>query len=170
VDVPATATLTSRGDFDSVVGPHIDSGYRLAVTMLGDPDEARDAVQDAAVKAWRSLDRLRDPGQARTLYLSIVANQCRSTMRRHWWRFGRNELPPVGRAWREDDLVRSLDITAAMRRLSADDRAALHLRFYADLPLDEVARALGLSTSAARSRIYRAAARLGLELTEEDLS
>lgn len=170
MDVPATADLVSTGDFDSLVGPHIDSGYRLAVAMLADPDEARDAVQEAAVKAWRSLGRLRDPRQARSWYLSIVANQCRSTMRRHWWRLGRNELPAVGRAWREDDVVRTLDIATAMRRLGPDDRAALQLRFYLDLPLEEVARTLGVSTSAARSRIYRAAARLGLELTQEDLS
>jgi RNA polymerase sigma-70 factor (ECF subfamily) len=170
VDVPATADGFVDRDFDALVGPHIDGGYRLAVTMLGDPDEARDAVQESAVKAWRSLGRLRDPGQARSWFLSIVANQCRSTVRRHWWQVARHELRQVSVTWREDVVVRSLDIAAAMRQLSPDDRAVLQLRFYMDLPLEEVARVLGISVSAARSRLYRAAARLGPELTEEDLS
>ena len=157
-------------DFESLVGPHIEAGFRLAATMLLDPQEARDVVQDAAVKAWRSLDRLREPDQARSWFLSIVANQCRSTMRRHWWQLGRNELRPGAAGWREDDLVRSLDIAAAIQSLSPEDRAVLQLRFYFDLPLDEVARVLSISVSAARSRLYRAASRLGPKLTEEDLS
>jgi RNA polymerase sigma-70 factor (ECF subfamily) len=170
VDVPATAERVVTRDFDSLVGPHIEAGYRLAVTMLLDPDEARDAVQEAAVKAWRSLKRLRDEEQVRSWFLSIVANQCRSTTRRHWWRLGRNELSQVGAGWREDDLVRSLDVAAAMRRLSPNDRAVLQLRFYFDLPLEEVARILGISAGAAKSRIYRAAARVGAQLSEEDVS
>jgi len=52
-------------DFDATVGPWIEPGYRLAVAMLRDPEEAHDAVQEATVKAWRALDRLRDSGQAR---------------------------------------------------------------------------------------------------------
>ena len=161
---------TRARDFDDLVGPYLEPGYRLAVTLLSDPTEAHDAVQEAAAKAWRSLDRLRDPSQARAWFLSIVANHCRSTMRKHWWSRGRNPLPSERAEWREDSVVRSLDIEAAMRRLSADDRAILQLRFYMDMPLEEVARVLGLGTAAARSRLYRAARRLRPELTEEDLA
>ena len=164
------ADLAGTRDFDAVVGPYIEPGYRLAVTMLLDPDEARDVVQEAAVKAWHSLGRLRDPANARTWFLSIVANQCRSTMRRHWWSLGRHELGSTGTEWPEEQVVRSLDIAAAMRRLAPEDRAILQLRFYLDLPLEEVARVMGISVGAARSRVYRAAARLGPQLTEEDLT
>src|SRR4051794_34567347 len=97
--MPATADFAGSAGFEAAIGPHVDAGYRLAVTMLLDRDEARDAVQEAAVKAWRSLGRLRDPDQARTWFLSIVANQCRSTMRRHWSKLGRNELKTAGGAW-----------------------------------------------------------------------
>jgi len=156
-------------DFDAMVGPWIEPGYRLAVTLLLDPDEARDAVQEAAIKAWRSVDRLRDTTQARAWFLSIVANQCRSTMRRRWWTLGRNPLHPTAAPMPEDAVVRSMDIERGMSRLSADDRAILHLHFYLDLPLDEVGRVLGISAGAAKSRVYRAARRLRPNLTEEDL-
>jgi len=43
------------------------------------------------------------------------------------------------------------------------------LHFYLDLPLDEVARTLGVSESAAKSRIYRAAQRLRPELSMEEV-
>jgi RNA polymerase sigma-70 factor, ECF subfamily len=171
VELPATAGHQARSvDFAALIEPHIESGYRLAVTMLLDPYEARDAVQEAAVKAWRSLGRLRDPTHARSWFLSIVANQCRSTMRRAWWTLGRNQIASVRTASPEEQVVRSLDLNAAMRRLAPDDRAILQLRFYLDLPLEAVARVMGISVGAARSRVYRAAARLGPQLTEEDLT
>jgi hypothetical protein len=85
VTVEGERVAADTREFDAIVGPWIEPGYRLAVAMLRDPVEAQDAVQEAAVKAWRSLERLRDSDQARAWFLSIVANQCRSTMRRRWW-------------------------------------------------------------------------------------
>lgn len=158
-------------DFDAIVGPWIAPGYRLAVAMLRDPDEAHDAVQESAVKAWRSLDRLRDSHQARAWFLAIVANQCRSTIRRRWWgvlRFASRDSVGAGP---EDPAVQSLDIDNAMKSLSPDDRAILHLHYFLDLRIEEVARVLGISAGAAKTRVYRAAHRLRpeLELMEEDL-
>ena len=155
--------------FEAMVAPLIKPAYLLAVTMLHDQEEARDAVQEATVKAWAKLGQRRAGMPLRPWFLAIVANQCRSTMRRHWWLLGRNPLPGARTQLAEEPLVRALDIAAAMTRLPPDDRAILHLHFYLDLPLDEVGRVLGISTGAARSRLYRAARRLRPELTEEEL-
>jgi RNA polymerase sigma-70 factor (ECF subfamily) len=159
------------GEFDAIVGPWIEPGYRLAVAMLRDPDEAQDAVQEAAVKAWRSLERLRDSDQARAWFLSIVANQCRSTMRRRWWSVVRLPSQDAAAGSPDEPAVRYLDLDRAMQRLSHDDRAILHLFYFLDLPIDEVARVIGISAGAAKTRIYRAVHRLRpeLELMEEDL-
>ncbi len=158
-------------DFDAVVGPWIEPGYRLAVAMLRDPVEAQDAVQEAAVKAWHSLERLRDSNQARAWFLSIVANQCRSTMRRRWWRVVRVPARETAGADPEEPAVQFLDLDRAMNRLSSDDRAILHLYYFLDLPIEEVARVIGISPGAAKTRIYRAAHRLRpeLELVEDDV-
>ena len=64
---------------------------------------------------------------------------------------------------------RSSDLKAALLRLSADERLPLVLHFYLDLPIEEVARTLGVSPSAAKSRIYRAARRLRSDLTLEEV-
>jgi RNA polymerase sigma-70 factor, ECF subfamily len=55
----------------------------------------------------------------------------------------------------------------ALRQLSREDRAALLLFYALDLPLDEVAAALGVTASAAKARIHRAAARLRRAMGEE---
>lgn len=163
---------TTAEEFDSLIGPWIEPGYRLAIAMLGDADAAGDALQDSALRAWRSLHRLREPKRSRAWFLSIVANRCRSTLRGPWWAVVRigGPLSAETVTFPEDSVVQSLDIDRAMRRLSAEDRAVLHLRFYLDLQVDEVARVLGIRPGAARSRIYRAAHRLRPDLSEEDLA
>ena len=162
---------TTSADFDAIIGPWIGPGYRLAVAMLRDADEAHDAVQEAAVKAWRSLDRLREGAPARPWFFAIVANQCRTTMRKRWWNVLRLSGHESLTADPEDSVAQRVDLDRALASLSPDDRAILHLHFYLDLPLDEVGRVLGISPGAAKSRIYRAVHRLrpDLELMEEDL-
>ena len=63
----------------------------------------------------------------------------------------------------------STDLKSALLRLSPDERLPLVLHFYLDLPLDEVARTLGLSPAATKSRIYRTARKLRSDLTLEEV-
>jgi len=60
-----------------------------------------------------------------------------------------------------------IDIGRALASLATDDRLALFLYFYLDLPLDEVGTVLGLSAAGAKTRVYRAAKKLrpDLEMT-----
>ena len=152
-------------DFDALIGPHLESGYRTALAILGNPDEARDAVQESAFKAWRKLHQLREGSPARPWFLAIVANQCRSERRGHWWSVIR--MPQIDRGEaRPEETAQSMDIDRGLAKLPADDRLALFLYFYLDLPLEEVGAVLGLSAGGAKTRVYRAAKKLrpGLEI------
>ena len=152
--------------FDSLVGPLIDSAYKLAVVFLRDPNEAQDAVQEATVRAWRSLGRLRDEAAVRQWFFAIVANQCRSMRRSRWWSVIR--LESISR--RQQDLDEShdqrLDLGRELSKLPATDRAVIFLFFYLDLPLNEVAKVLRISPQAAKSRVHRAVTRLRLGMVE----
>jgi len=150
-----------EGDFDFLVGPHLEAGYRTALAILRDPDEAHDAVQEAAFKAWRRIKQLRQAGSARAWFLAIVANQCRSTRRGRWWSVVR--LPRVDTGRQEFDSDRN-DIGSALAKLPAEDRLALFLHFYLDLPLEEVGTVLGLSAGGAKTRVYRAVKKLRPDL------
>lgn len=139
----------------------LDPAHRLASVMLRDRSAAEDAVQEAAVKAWRRQGQLRGgPGAFRTWFLSIVANECRMAMRQRWWRVLRMADPPEPRDAPGDRAIASADLHDAVLRLDPPDRAALFCFFYLDMPMDEVARVLRISPSAARSRVYRAVRRL----------
>ena len=49
-NVVVSAARPVELDFDSLVGPHLEAGYRTALAILRDPDEAHDAVQEAAFR------------------------------------------------------------------------------------------------------------------------
>jgi RNA polymerase sigma-70 factor (ECF subfamily) len=161
------AARFTQQEFEALIGPLVEPGLRLAFSMLGDRAEAEDATQEAITKAWRKLGTLRDRDQARPWFLAIVANQCRNVRRTRWFRTLR--LPaffqPSAAATDSD----RLDIERALARLSVGDRQILFMHYYLDLPIEEIAFALGISRAAAKGRIYRACHRLRPGLLEEDI-
>jgi len=167
---PQALARAVEGDaesFSRLIEPLLDPAYRLAAVMLADRSAAEDAVQEASIKAWRKLKQLRgDATSLRPWFLSIVANECRMYRRTRWWNV--IKLAEV-RAPETDARESHTDLHRALLRLSPDERMPLVLHFYLDLPLDEVAKALGVSASAAKSRIYRAAKRLRGDLTMEEV-
>ena len=163
-----TLDETKEATFEAAIGPHLTTGYRLALAMLRDPVAAEDAVQEAAIKSWRNLSQLRTGAPARPWFLAIVANECRTARRRPWWRVVRLAQPPQSVRSSEMESVERSDIERALSSLGRDDRALLFMHFYLDLPLVESAQALGITPAAAKGRLYRACHRLrpGLELEE----
>ena len=153
--------------FSRLLEPLLGQAYKLAAVMLNDRAAAEDAVQEASVKAWRKLRQLRgDATSLRPWFLSIVANECRMARRTRWW-----SVLKVGdiRDARPQDREPETDLHQALLRLSPDERLPLVLHFYLDLPLDELARTLGVGPAAAKSRVYRAVKRLRADLTMEEV-
>src|SRR5215467_3710188 len=81
----ARARRGDAGAFDALIGPWIEPAWRFAAASLRDPEEARDVVQEAALKAFRKLDQLRDGAPVRPWFFAIVSNQCHSLRRTRWW-------------------------------------------------------------------------------------
>jgi RNA polymerase sigma-70 factor (ECF subfamily) len=167
-ELAVTGRRDREADFDDLIGPHLDAGYRTALAILRNPDEAHDAVQEAALKAWKRMGSLRDEASARSWFLAIVANQCRSERRRHRWSVIRqaeveSDAKPAGEVVSAD----SLDIDRELAKVPREDRLALFLYFYLDLPMEEVGHVLGVSAAGAKTRVYRAAKKLrpGLEMS-----
>jgi RNA polymerase sigma factor (sigma-70 family) len=163
-----SATAGDADSFAALIEPLLDPAYRLAAVMLADRSSAEDVVQEASIKAWRKLRQLRgDAKSLRPWFLSIVANECRMAKRQRWWSV--LKLADMPASSPGPDQVGTSDLHQALMKLSPDERLPLVLHFYLDLPIDEVARALRLSPSAAKSRIYRAAKRLRSDLTQEEV-
>jgi len=156
--------------FAELLATVLDPAFRLAMTMLKDRSAAEDAVQEAAFKSWRRLDRFRAGAALRPWFLAIVANECRTARRSRWWQVRRLDevalrprtVAPEGK-WAE-----RMDLDAALDQLPRRHLLALTLYYHLDLPIEEVGRVLGCSPGAARQRIHRALAaiRPGMNVEE----
>ena len=165
----AAALTGDQACFERLIEPHIAVGYRLAAAMLSDAGHAEDAVQDATLRAWRSIGQLRSSTHVRGWFLAIVANRSRSIRGARWWSVIRLPETRSGAPNPTDAADQREDLSRALARLSPDERAAVFLRFYEDLTSGEVGEALGITATAARSRIHRALQRLRVDLAEEEL-
>lgn len=159
--------LADEPAFEASIGPLVEPALRLAYSMLSDRNEAEDATQEAITRAWQNRHQLRSGSALRPWFLAIVANQCRNVRRTRWFRTLR--FAEILRRDQEPELDEKLDLQRGLARLPFQDRQALFLHFYLDLPVEEVAAVLGISTAAAKSRIYRACHRLKPELVEEEI-
>jgi RNA polymerase sigma-70 factor (ECF subfamily) len=159
------AVAGDEGAFEALIAPLAEPAYRLALSMLSDPEEAADAVQEASIRAWRKLHQVRPGLPVRPWFLAIVANRCRSVRRSHWFSMPRVAGPAEIVDPPDDGPLSALEVRLALATLGREDRAALFLRYYLDLPQDEIATVLGISVAAARSRVSRAVQRLRQELT-----
>lgn len=160
-ELVAAARRRDPAAFDVLLRPLIEPGYRLAYSMLQRREEAEDAVQEAALNAWRSIHRLReDTDTIRPWFLTIVVNQCRMVRRSRWWTVITKSDLDDRSEHAEERWVGRLDLARALGDMRPGDRAALWLRFGEDLSIEQVAEVLGVSHSAAKARVYRAAGRL----------
>ncbi len=165
-----TADAARRVAFLAATRPSLDRAYRMAGLLLGDAHEAEDAVQDALVVAWRSFDDLRAADRFGAWFDRIVVNGCRDRLRR------RNvvrfipmaaDVDPAGRDPFQAFIERDA-LLAGLVRLSPDERIVIVLRFWADLPLDEIGDRIGAPLGTVKSRLHRALDRLREGLTEGD--
>jgi RNA polymerase sigma-70 factor (ECF subfamily) len=144
----------------------------LARSLMRDPEEAADAVEDALVRIHDAAPRFRGERGLKTWVLRIVANRCRDLLRRRRFTAGRPEdFDPIAESglraepladWDEAiDQARLLSrLERAIDALPVDQREAVVLRDRLGLSYDEAAQALGVNVAAVKSRLFRARAAL----------
>jgi len=148
--------------FTRLAERHLDSAYRLARAILRDPAEAQDATHDAYVQAWRKWATLRDRSRFEAWFDRILVNTCRNRLQRAA-RWQTKDISAEITLAARDPYRQALDrdvLGAALLRLSPDQRIVVGLRYYLDLPLDEIAVRLGIPVGTVQSRLHYALQRL----------
>ncbi len=157
--VPTTVIAAAKdGDevaFETLIRPLLEPGYRLAGGMLQDHQGAEDAVQEAALKAWRRLRQLRDESQIRPWFLAIVANECRSARRTRWSSVIKTAVFDKPVEVSTDSVVTGMELRRSLGGLDQKKRLVLVLRFYLDLPLEEIAVITQASVHAVEGQLQR---------------
>lgn len=158
--------------FEELMLPHMDAAYNLARWLLRDPHDAEDALQDACLRAYRSIERFRG-GDGRAWLLTIVRNVCYSRMRR-----GRRE--PAADAFDEDAHGSAHDpgeanavewretkgelLRQALEQLPLEYREVIVLHEIEGLPYRDIAEVAEIPIGTVMSRLARGRRRLQTEI------
>jgi RNA polymerase sigma-70 factor (sigma-E family) len=159
-DAPTAITELYRRQWHGLV--------RLAVLVIDDRQTAEDVVQEAFMQLYRRWP-LKDDAKAMPYLRKAVINSSRSVLRRR--RVARLYTPPHEAP---SDSAEStailgeerLQVQRALQALPARTREVLVLRYYLDLPFDEIAQTLGISASHARATASRGLTALTSKLKE----
>jgi RNA polymerase sigma-70 factor, ECF subfamily len=156
-----------QGDEESfviVVETYQKPVYNLCYRMLGDPQEAEDAAQETFWRAHQAIQRYDINRSFITWLLSIAAHHCIDRQRkRRLPTYEMDAQPEIDIADHTPDpenVVSEMEdkefMQQALSSLNPQDRAVLVMKYWYDLSEKEIATALSLSTSAVKSRLFRA--------------
>lgn len=156
--------------YSALLARHRASLERYAMRLLGNREDAEEALQDSLVRAWQALEQCQQPDRVRSWLFRILVNRCRTRLSRQ----DRIDRGPDGEeallraasppraeeeAWREE-------IVRALGRLPADQREAFLLKHVEEFSYEEIRELTGAGIPALKMRVNRACARLR-ELLED---
>jgi RNA polymerase sigma-70 factor (sigma-E family) len=154
---PADTNADPADQVTALYQAHALGLLRLAVIMLGDRQAAEDVVQDAFLGLFRRWGALHDPERALAYVRSSVFNGCRTVMRKR----ARDQrfVPADPDAESAEARVvlgeEHREVLAALRRLPDRQREAVALRYCLDMPVGDVARAMGVTEGTVKSATSR---------------
>lgn len=160
--ITSQATVNAQ-DFDAVVVPHLDAGYRLARWIVRNEHDAEDVVQEASLRALRYFGTFTG-GNGRAWFLRIVRNTCSSRLTNglrdaadlfdeRQYSDARPASSPETLLLRSDDARR---VEQALRRLPPRGRELIRLRELEGLSYREIADAMGIPIGTVMSGLARA--------------
>jgi RNA polymerase sigma-70 factor (ECF subfamily) len=158
-DLVVRAQNGDEGAFASLAVAVGDRLHAVAHRILRDIDLAEDATQQALLNVWRDLPQLRDPARFDAWSYRLLVRACYAEARRTRPWAPNLRLLPADEPTAADGTSSVVDrdqLERGFRRLSIDHRAVVVLHHYLDLPLSEVASALGVPEGTVRSRLHYA--------------
>lgn len=166
----SNAGLERRRRFDSIVSVYHQDMYRFAAWLSRDKAIAEDVVQEALLRAWKSLDALRDEAAAKQWLLTIVRREnARYFERRRLETVDVDNLTPSQEALLAEAPDEQLDdLREAIYTLDDDYREPLVLQVLMGYSTNEIAELMGLKQGAILTRLHRARLKLKESVQNED--
>ncbi len=163
--------------FGALVELHQTRIYAVCLRILADPEDARDAAQDAFMTAFRKLEQFRGDAAFGTWLHRIAVNACYDSLRRakrqpmlhradHNDERALDDAPPTPDP--ADEIAGTIDVARALALIPEDFRVVLVLADIEDLPYEEIARVLDVPVGTVKSRVHRGRVALARALAEPE--
>lgn len=162
----AEAKAGNKEAFSELVEKYQKPVFSVCYRMLGTPTAAEDAAQEAFIRAYQALDRYDPERSFATWILSIASNYSIDQLRKkkvtilsmdsekHAWLAPPDPGPSPEKV--ALDKEKNALVQAILADLTETDRAAVVMQYWHDYSYEEIAETLDLSSSAVKSRLFRA--------------
>jgi len=162
---------TTAGEVERLVQLYSDSILRLSYSYLRSTHDAEDICQDVLLKLLTARPSFASDEHERAWVIRTTANACkdqlRAARRKDTTLEGAREPATEGDPTFQGLLDEEADLLRALRELPDQYREVIHLHYFEELPLREIARMTGVSEAAATKRLSRARKLLRTRLAEQ---
>jgi RNA polymerase sigma-70 factor (ECF subfamily) len=130
--------------------------YRIAYSYVKNADDAMDIIQEAIIKAYTSLNTLKNPDYFKTWFYRILINTSLDFVRRQ------NKIISMDEdtlSFHDDesfnDIYEDIDLKKALDEMPGDLRSIILLRFFEDMKIEEIAEIVGENVNTVKTRLYK---------------
>lgn len=154
MEIDMLVEVAKRGDkkaFERIVQKYHNELYYTALGIVKSSWDALDICQETFLKAFSSLDTLKDVSKFRAWINRILINKCNDNFRRNKRVIVVDFIENEGFA--EDTKEENIDLLKALYSLKEESRIILTLRYFQDLPIKEIAAIVDIPEGTVKSRL-----------------
>lgn len=168
-NISQLAKKAREGDaraFGEIYSAFSQEMYRYALYHLGCSQAAQDAVQDAALEAWKSINRLKNEEAAKAWLFTILSRCCKHSLKEKYTA-DFCDIEACAELSSDDSstaLMLGIDLVRLLDSLESDDREIVVLAAVSGFSSREISEITSLKSSTVRSKLSRSLAKLRTEL------
>lgn len=145
-----------------------DSFYRLAYSYLNNREDAMDAVQNAVSRALGHYGELRNEKTVKSWFYRILINECLMLVRNRS-RSPVNIEDAAEMRYEEKGFEPSADLGSYLNRLDTESSTIIKLRYFEELPINEIAEIMGMNLNTVKAKLYRGLKQLKVIIPEDEI-
>ena len=165
-EIKALVKKAKHGDakaFGDLYSRYALSLYRFALSVLKNPDDAEDAVQNACLAAWDKIGGLKKENSFRSWFFKILYNECLKIHRSKPRRFEVSSDNIEKSEEAVPDMCEKSDVLTLLDGLSEKERSIIILSVFEDYNSNEIAEILGMKPGSVRSALSRLLTKLRIQ-------
>ena len=161
--------------WQQLVGRYQSALYYYSLRLMGNPDDARDLLQDVLLVLCRNLAQFRGDSSFKTWLFGIANYRAMDMLRKRKPTQDLDDLPELEH---EDQLSHEQQLSEQqtqilvqqkLKTLPPEQKLVVELRFYQHFTFDEIADQLAISSNTVKSRFYSALDKLRVQLEDHDV-
>lgn len=139
--------------------------FYTALSYVGQKEDALDAIQEAACKAYLSVHQLKQPEFFSTWLFRILIHECYRLLKKGQKMIPYEERELLNRLQQEENVVvNPIDLSEAIKQLNHSQQMAIILFYYYDLPMKDISEVMEKPVSTIKTYLHRGKKQLKREL------